>query len=310
MKYAHIIFAAANELWAMEREKLSAVVAFLSFQAAGGKLDDAEIQAKITKQDERTVAKSDGSIALLPLRGVISNRAAMLDDISSGGGTSCETFGRSFMSAVTDDNVKAIVIDTDTPGGASTGVDELSKLVFDARGTKPIIAHVNANCASGGYWIASAADEMVVTPSGSVGSIGVYSIHDDLSKALEEAGINKTIVSAGKYKTELNCFGPLSDEARAYLQSRVDNCNDMFVAAVARNRGVSQAAVRNGFGQGRMIDALDAVDQGMADKVGTLDDTLQRFGASLYMPAAQSNAGRRAFAKQRELRALDLAAEF
>ena len=85
---------------------------------------------------------------------------------------------------------------------------------------------------------------------------------------------------AGKYKVEGNPFEPLSDEARAAIQASVDAFYDMFIAAVARNRAVDEDVVRNGFGQGRTVLADQAVREGMADRVGTLDDTLARFGVS------------------------------
>jgi len=130
---------------------------------------------------------------------------------------------------------------------------------------------------------------LIVTPSGEVGSIGVVAAHMDISKMAESAGLKVTLVSAGKYKTEGNQFEPLSDEARAALQVRVDDYYAMFVKAVARNRGVSPADVRNGFGEGRVVGAKQAVALGMADRVATLDETLARLGVS-RMPQAMAAA--------------------
>ncbi|SHF02195.1 signal peptide peptidase SppA [Kaistia soli DSM 19436] len=300
MRYAHILLAVTEERWAIREEKLQAILDFLALQAAGGKLSAEEIEARVTKQTERDVARQQGSVAILPLRGVIANRMSMMDDIS--GGTSSEGFGRLFQAAVRDGSTKAIVIDVDSPGGAVSGSDELASLIYSARGQKPIIAHVNATAASAAYWIASAADEVVVTPSGSVGSIGVFGVHNDVSGALTAQGVKKTLVSAGKFKTAGNPYEPLDEETRARMQARVDTAYEMFVRTVARNRGVALNSVRNGFGQGDMVDAEPAVAEGMADRVGTLEETLQRFGASLYAPVAK----RKAFAPQRERRALDL----
>jgi ClpP class serine protease len=126
------------------------------------------------------------------------------------------------------------------------------------------------------YWIASAADELVVTPSGQVGSIGVFAAHEDISKAAEMQGVKVTLISAGQYKTEGNPFEPLSAEARAAMQKDVNTFGDMFVNAVARNRGVGAYSVKAGFGQGRMVMAQDAVKASMADRVATLDETLAR----------------------------------
>ncbi|CDP51982.1 Signal peptide peptidase A (SppA), a serine protea se [Devosia sp. DBB001] len=302
MKYAHVLMAVHEELWAMREDKLQAILDFLDAQAEGTKFSSSEIEARIGQRTERQVAQADGDVVVLPLHGVIANRMSMFDDIS--GGTSSEAFARSFQMALRSSTAKAIIIDANTPGGAVSGSAELSEMVFKARGTKPIIAHVNATCASAGYWICSAADEIVVTPTGSVGSIGVLAVHTDVSGALEQAGVKKSIIKAGTLKAEGNPYGPLSEDARGRIQASVDAAYDMFVSDVARNRGASVEAVRNGFGRGGMVDAADAVKQGMADRVGTLEETLQRFGVTLYGGAVNSAPSARGRSTRRAL--LDL----
>ena len=301
MKYAHILLAVASEIWAIDEYKLDQIVAFLALQVEGEKLSADQLQARISRQAERDVARREGSVAILPLRGVIATRMNLMSDIS--GGTSSEGFGKQFDAAVADSGVKAMVIDVDSPGGAVSGTDELSSKIFAARGTKPIIAHVNPTCASAAYWIATAADEMVLNPSAEVGSIGVMGVHDDISAALEKAGVKRTLMKAGEFKAEMAPFLPLSEEARKYQQERIDAYYDQFVRAVARNRNVSLQAVRENFGKGRMVMAAEAVSQGMADSVATLEETLARFGASTA-PVAQDR--RRTFASAREKRALAL----
>jgi len=300
MNYERILLAAADEIWAIEQRKLAAIVAFLAAKADGVTFTAEEIAARIGPARERAVAEREGSVAIIPVRGVIANRMNMMGAIS--GGTSSEGLSHAISAALTDPAVKAIVLDVDSPGGAVMGADELSAQIFAARGRKPIVAQVDGSAASAAYWIASAAEEVVVTPSGQVGSIGVLAAHDDLSTAVEKAGLRKTVVSAGKYKNEGSPFEPLSEEARAYLQARVDAAYAAFVERVAANRGVSAGAVRNGFGEGRMVDAKLALREGMVDRIATMSETLARFGAS---PARVDAAGRRAFAPQRELRSLD-----
>lgn len=301
MKYAHIMMALIGESWAIEAAKLQVILDFMVDQSAGVKYGAEEIEARITKTREQEVARQDGAVALLPLRGVIANRVGMLEDIS--GGTSSEGFGRQFQAAMRDDKIKAIVMDVDSPGGPVFGATELSSMIFNARGVKPIIAHVNARAASKAYWISSAADEIVVTPSGEVGSIGVLGIHEDVSGAMEKMGVRKTIISAGRLKADGNPYGPLEDETRARIQAKVDAEYDRFVRDVARNRNVGLSTVRDGFGQGDMVSSEQAVSEGMADRIGTLEETLQRFGASQF-PSPSSP--RKAFAAARERRALSL----
>ncbi|GEP12263.1 S49 family peptidase [Methylobacterium gnaphalii] len=280
MRYAHILAAVNDELWAIREPKLRAILDFLQAQARGEKYTAEEIEAKISGSQASAVARREGAVAVLPLRGVIANRMSMMGDIS--GGTSNEGFGRSFQSVLRDDAVKAIVLDVDSPGGAVSGTDELASMIFDARGTKPIIAQVNATAASAAYWIASAADEIVVTPSGQVGSIGVMAVHDNIAGTLEKAGIKRTLIGEPALKTDGNPFEELGEETAARIRARVAKSYDAFASAVARNRGVAVSAVKNGFGQGDMVDAASAVSDGMADRVGTIEQTLNRFGSSLY----------------------------
>jgi signal peptide peptidase SppA len=307
MKYGNILRAVQSEIWAIEPAKLAMLIDFLAYMADGNKLTAEEVEARIGKGVAQAVARQEGAVAVLPLQGVIANRMNMMTAIS--GGTSSEMFGLQFQSAVRDDGVKAIVIDGNSPGGVVDGTDELSTTIFNARGTKPIIAHINASANSAAYWIMSAADEMVVTPGhASVGNIGVRTVHDDISKQLADEGIVRTSISAGPYKDEASPLGPLSEEAKAALQARVDKAYGTFIKTVARNRGVSQATVREGFGQGRSVDGEEAVALGMADSTGTLEDVLNRFGASLFAPKqpASGKTTAPAFATQRAKRALAL----
>ena len=303
MKYKHVLAAFSAELWAIDEAKFLAVVEMLAFQAQGGKLSAAEVEARIGKGREAETAKRKGAVAIVPVRGVIANRANLMSDFS--GGTSSEQLASAFQAALADDDVKAIVLDVDSPGGAVSGTDELSSLIHAGRGVKPIVAQVDATAASAAYWIASAADEVAVTPSGRVGSVGTIWSHQDVGKAMKKAGVATTIVKSdvSPYKDEENPFGPLGDEAHAHVKGEVNAAADSFVKALARNRNVTQDKVRSDFGKGRMLTADHAVAAGMADRVATMHQTLQRFGSGLY-PTAPAPAGRRAFAVEREKRAL------
>jgi ClpP class serine protease len=97
---------------------------------------------------------------------------------------------------VADDNVRAIVLNIDSPGGSIFGTEELFNKIMAARGSKPITAVVNSVAASAAFWIASAADEIVITPGGMIGSVGVYMVHTDLSAAIAEDGVKETFISA------------------------------------------------------------------------------------------------------------------
>ena len=275
MQFERVLRSVFGEPWAILPSKLAVIADLVRFRAAGGHLTAAEIQDRIgAAVQQRPTAMRGGAVAVLPLHGVIHQRMNLMSEMS--GGTSTEMFAQSFRAAMADDAIRAIVIDVDSPGGGVYGVDELAAEILRARGSKRVVAVANSLAASAAYYIASAAEEVVVTPSGEVGSIGVFTAHQDLSKAAEAEGVKTTLIAAGKYKVEGNPFEPLSDEARAELQSRVDAYYGLFVAAVARGRNVTAAQVRGGFGEGRVVGAREAVRLGMADRVGTLDETIGR----------------------------------
>jgi signal peptide peptidase SppA len=272
MKYHRICQYVSETPWAITMSKLSELVAVLSFRAGGGEFTPEEIQARIGGGSQSSSSARQGAVAIIPVHGVIAHRMGSMDDTS--GGTSTERIGAMVDQVASDPNIGTIVYDFDTPGGTVTGVQELAAKMFSLRGVKKQVAHINSMAASAGYWLAAQADEIVSTPSGMAGSIGVYSAHQDMSKALEAEGIDVTLISAGKYKVEGSPFAPLSDEAKAFMQARVDEAYSQFIKDVARGRGVSVADVRNGYGEGRALSAKDAKAAGLIDKIATFDETL------------------------------------
>lgn len=274
--YPHIIAAIRDTPWAIVPAKLADIMAVVALRAAGVTLTAEEMQERIGAAAQRPKLRSNGDIAVLPLVGTISHRMGMLSQ--SSGGTSVEAFTREFRALVNDPSVAAIVLDVDSPGGSVSGIDELSSEIHRARGIKPISAVANSMAASAAYWIATAADEVVITPSGEVGSVGVIAAHEDQSGLYEQMGVKVSLVTAGKYKAENNPFEPITDEGRAAIQARVDDSYAMFTKALARNRGVPLETVRSGFGQGRIVGAREAVKLGMADRIATLDDVVATVG--------------------------------
>lgn len=266
-----------SQPWAIEEGKLEAIRELLSLRSNNVRFTVDEIHARIGTPPERpAVASTVDGVAVIPIYGVIAQRAPMLRDVSDGGGTSTERVGRALDAALADPNVKSILLDVDSPGGTISGVPELAAKVRATGQKKPVVAIANTFAASAAYWIASAAAEVIASPSALVGSIGVYTIHTDLSKALATAGIKPSVIKAGKFKAETNEFGPLSDEARAALQQQVDESYALFVHDVALGRGVATQAVRSGYGQGRAVMAKQARSLGLVDRVATFEETVRR----------------------------------
>lgn len=210
-----------------------------------------------------------GGIAVVPVYGVITQKAGLFSEFL--GETSIESMASMFDSIVADDSIGTVVLDVDSPGGSVYGVQEFADKVYAARAKKRIIAAANPFAASAALWIASQADEIYVTPSGEIGSIGVLAIHQEASGFEKSVGIKTTIIKAGKYKAEANPHEPLGDDARAAIQERVDDYYQAFIKAVARGRNVPISKVESDFGQGRMLGANQAVRTGLADGVMTID---------------------------------------
>lgn len=274
-RYSRVITLAHEQPWALLPTKLAAIASLLELRAAGLTLSEQEIRARIGGDPpDPSEPQVSGDVAVLPLFGVIAQRMNLMQQMS--GGTSTEQYTADFRRVRDDSAVKAIVLAIDSPGGGVYGLDELATEIRDSRGTKPIIAVASSLAASGGYYIGSAADRFVVTPSGDVGAIGVLGLHTELMAAQEKAGIKTTIIRAGKYKGEGNPFEPLTDEARVAMQARVDDAYERFVTAVAAGRRVPVATVRSGYGEGRLVSAKDALAAGMVDEIATLDAVIER----------------------------------
>lgn len=276
-RYPHVVRMFQETPWALLPEKLLAMREVLILHLNGTRLSPEDVQARIGAAAPRRDAVQQRGTAIIPVYGVIAPRADAMTQTS--GGTSIDRLTGAFRAAVRDDNVSAILLDVDSPGGSSDLVSEFAAEIRQARGSKPIVAIANTVAASAAYWIASQADEVVVTPSGSVGSIGVFAAHEDISGQEAQDGVKTTLISAGRYKVEANPYEPLSDEARAYIQSRVDEMYGMFVDDVAAGRSVTTGIVESGFGEGRMLSARSALDAGMVDRVETIDQTLHRLDA-------------------------------
>lgn len=233
-----------------------------------------------------------GRVAVLPLVGPIMPRGGGLFEMLFGG-TALERFDAALAQAMADPGITALVLDIDSPGGMVSGVPETAAKVRAARESKPIIAVSNSLMASAAYWIGSQANQVLVSPSSQTGSIGVYALHLDMSRAYDAEGITPTLISAGKYKTEGHQFGPLDDTARAFFQAQIEEFYGLFVDDVAAGRGRDAARVRNGFGEGRVLGAEAAVAAHLADRVGTLEDAVRLAGQTAQRKARAQAEGLR-----------------
>lgn len=298
MNHALLIARFLSTPWALLPEQLGVLCGIVTRWQRGEQPSAAtlaDVHAAQEKLAARTQAAApragNGAIAVVPVYGTIIQRAGAFDDVS--GCTSTQMIGGMLRSAMQDDTVAGIVMDFDTPGGSVYGVGELADEIRAARAVKPVYGIANSLSASAGYWLMSQCDQAFCMPGGEVGSIGVYGAHENVSKMLADAGVEVTLISAGKFKTEGNPYGPLSEEGLAAMQDRINQYYGAFTSAVAKGRNVPVAQVRDGMGQGRVLGAVDAKAAGMIDDVDTLDGVVKRMQRAIARPNMKSRAAAR-----------------
>ena len=268
--------------WALMPERLSAVTAVIARWSGDARASDEVMHSVAADRNARdarrqsSVSNSGGGIAVLPLYGIVTQRGNMVDDVSGPGTASTQQFSNLLRAALQDETVSQILIDIDSPGGSVYGVAELADEIVSVRAQKPVVAIANSLAASAAYWIGCSASEFYVTPGGEVGSIGVWQAHQDYSKAMDEAGVKTTLISAGKFKVEGNPYAPLDEEAQGFMQSRVDDYYAAFTKAVTKGRGVPISQVRDGMGQGRVLGADAALASSMVDGIATFEDVVKK----------------------------------
>ena len=210
------------------------------------------------------------NIAVISVSGTLVRRAAAVDAAS--GLTSYSAISAQLAQSVRDPAVNAILLDIDSPGGEAGGAFDLADQIVAARQVKPIWAVANDDAFSAAYAIASAATRVYVTRTGGVGSVGVIALHVDQSQRDAMNGLRYTAVYAGDRKNDMSPHAPLSTDAAQALQAEVDRLYGLFVTTVAANRNLSVQDVQDT--EAGLYFAQDAIDAGLADVVGTLEDAL------------------------------------
>jgi len=276
--YDHVLSFALEHPWGLTRPMLKVVAGILARRIAGEEVDRAEIEAALVNR-KNLPQPAGGGVAIIPVYGVIAPRMNLLSEMS--GGTTFEQLTAQLREAMGNKTVKTIVFDVDSPGGNVAGATEFAREVLRARTKKPIIAVAQYTMASCAYWLSAVATEVVAAPSAKVGSIGVYTSHDDLSAALEQIGIKRTYVSAGKGKIDGNEAEPLSADAEARMQTLVDAAYGLMVNDIVKGRGQGMSTDRvRAEWQATLYTADEALSLGMIDSIATLDETLSRVMAA------------------------------
>jgi len=216
-----------------------------------------------------------GNVAVLPITGTLLHRF----NWAYSGATGYDYIRAVFDMALEDDDVAGIVFDVHSGGGQVDGAFELSDHIFDNRDVKPSMSIVNSHAYSAAYLLASAAGSISVPKTGGAGSIGVVTMHADMSKMLNDIGVKITFIHAGKHKVDGNPYASLPDDVRERFQSKIDESYGMFVETVARYRGLEEGVVRGT--EAATLSAKESVDLNLVDAVSSPKQAMAAFVASL-----------------------------
>ncbi len=203
-------------------------------------------------------------VGILSIQGTLTKRDTIFTTIF--GGTTYETLRRDLQAAIDDPKIHAIALDVDSPGGEVAGCDELAVAIYEARKKKPTAAYISGMGCSAAYWLASAAERVVVSEAAMLGSIGVAVNYQDTSAADEKRGVRTLNFVSSQ--------SPNKGHVPEKIQRMVDSLADVFVAHVANHRGVTTQTVVEKFGKGGIEVGTKAVKAGMADAVGSFEGML------------------------------------
>ncbi len=208
-----------------------------------------------------------GKVAVVEVEGIIG--------VGSDRGLDADGIVRVLGEYREDTSIRAVVLRINSPGGVVAPTQEIFTAVERLRGAgKPVVASLGAVAASGGYYVAVAADEVYANPGTLTGSIGVVMQMANIEGLLKKVGVEYVVVKAGAYKDVGNFARPMKPEERRILQALLDDVYGQFVNAVAERRGLDRKAVL-GFADGRIYSGQQALKLNMVDELGGLEDAIE-----------------------------------
>lgn len=215
--------------------------------------------AQIDSDEDENEMQEIADTVIIPVHGTL---VAHPEDIAmSECGCSMEDLGKMIDLAEHNPRIRTMIFDFRTPGGSVTGIPEMGRKILGSR--KETIAFTDSECCSGGIWLASQCQRFYGTESSRIGSVGVYTLCLDMSKALKKDGVKINAISAGKYKLLGAYWKELGDDERKIMQGNVDKIYEQFKDAMESHRMVSDEH----FGNGLVFDGQEAAEIGFTDGV-------------------------------------------
>lgn len=254
MSLIRIHNAIYNEPWLITPSKWSSICAQFEAHVHGNRADMPMDDAPKNKD----MPRMESSAAIIPIHGIIGRHCSMLE--MSSGACDLDIVSESVAGAMESKEVDRIILDINSPGGTVNGVAECAQLVGEAARAMPVFAFTDSQCCSAAYWLASQASAIYCTPSAILGSVGVYCIHFDQSRQLENEGIKVNALVSGKMKLAGASFKSMTDEERIFLQARIDKIGIQFRTAISAKRNIDPEIL-----QGQFYDGDECVTNGYAD---------------------------------------------
>jgi len=224
------------------------------------------------KYEEETLEKGkDGQIVVIPLHGIIG-----FSQPNPLGESLVEDIKLALQQAADDPKTKAIILDTDSPGGEITASDTIYNALKTFPGDKPVIVYFNSIGASGAYYAACGADWIMCSPTTLTGSIGVIISTLNYRELFGKIGLESLIFKSGKFKDMLNGSRAITPEEREYVESLVMQSYDKFLNIVAEARKLSPNRLKNGPADGRILSGTDAKREKLVDQLGYIEDAYEK----------------------------------
>ncbi|MDB5596279.1 MAG: hypothetical protein JWM36_3240 [Hyphomicrobiales bacterium] len=247
---------------------------------SAGRLGD-QLGARMQQNGQVPYAMA-GSVAIIPIEGTLVHKGAYVG--ASSGRTSYQGLQTQIARAARDDTVLGVVFEVDSFGGEVAGAFETAAMMAELSRLKPTMAILTDHAASAGYLLASAARQIVMPETGTAGSIGVITMHTDVSKALKKEGVKVTIIAAGKHKADRNPLGPLPEDVQSRVQASVEKSRQIFADTVGRHRGSRFTAKMALATEAETFDGADAVRIGLVDAVGHSASAFHAFVSEMSRP--------------------------
>jgi len=208
---------------------------------------------------EKRVLSSKDKVGVVMIKGVLNESSQINDQL--------EEYDR-------DNNVKAIVIRIDSPGGSVVPAQEVYDKILEVKKNKNVLVSMGAVAASGGYYIASAAEKIVANPGTITGSIGVIAQFPQMKELLDKIGLKSTIIKSGKYKDTGSPTREMTSDEKSLIQGVVDDIYNQFVEVVSLNRKKPKADIE-AIADGRIFTGRQALSLGLIDYLGNMEYTIQ-----------------------------------